>query len=104
MRPTDLKSEEDQEAAAMSLSLLDKIEHVKFESYIAEERRKSLEAEFARTGDWPPEQHSYSQNWKLKEAEWTYLHHYVVLRRFLAMESFHNKKFSHRCEGDHLYR
>lgn len=51
VRPTDLKSEEDQEAASMSLSLMTKIEHVKIESYIAEERRKSLEAEFARSSD-----------------------------------------------------
>ena len=100
VRSTDLESEEDQEAAAMSLSLIDKIEHVKLEAYIAEERRKSLDAEFARTGNWPTEQRSDSQNWKLKEAEWNYLNHYAVVRRFLVMETFRNKKFSHRCEGD----
>ena len=49
---TDLESEEDQEAAAMSLALIDNIEHVKLESYIAEEWRKSLEVEFGFTGDW----------------------------------------------------
>ena len=43
---TDLEAEEDQEAAAMSLALIDNIEHVKLESYIAEEWRKSWEAEF----------------------------------------------------------
>ena len=100
VQPTDLKSEEDQEAAAMSLSLIDQTDHVKLESYIAEARRKSLEAEFARTGDWPTEQRSDSQNWKQKEAEWNYLHHYAVLRCFLAIESFQGKKFLHRCEGD----
>ena len=98
VRPTDLKSEEDQEAAAISLSLIDKIEHAKMESYIAEERRRCFEAEFARTGDWPTESRSDSQNFKLKEAEWTYLNYYVVLRRFLVMQSFHNKKFAHRCD------
>ena len=36
---TDLESEEDQEAATISLALIDCTEHVKLESYIAEEWR-----------------------------------------------------------------
>ena len=55
--------------------------------------------EFARTGNWSTEQLSGSQDWKLKEAEWNYSNHYAVLRRFLATQSFPNKKCSHRCEG-----
>ena len=86
VKPSDLQSEEDQEPAAMFLSLITKIEHVKLESYIAEERRKHLEAEFARTGNWSTEQLSGSQDWRLKEAEWNYSNHYAVLRRFLAKE------------------
>lgn len=41
-----------------------------------------------------------SETWKIKEAEWNYLHHYFCVRQFLALESFNNKKFLHRCEED----
>ena len=100
VKPSDLESEEEQEAAAMSLALITQIEHGKFEFYIAEERRKNLEAEFGGTSSRSTEQVSGSQDWKLKEAEWNYSNHYPCLRWFLATESFQNKKFSHRCEGN----
>ena len=100
VKPFELQSKEEQEAAAMSLSLIDQMEQAKLESYIAEERLKVLKAECVRTGDSPTEENADSQKWKQQEAEWNYLHYYAVLRCFLAIESFHGKKFLHRCEGD----
>ena len=53
VRPCDLQNPEGQEAASMTLALIEKIETVKNDSYVAEMRRKALEAEFKKEGEWP---------------------------------------------------
>ena len=100
VRPADLPTEAEKEAAINLLSLATKIEHVKLESFVAAKRQKALEAQFARTGKWPSQPELHSQEWKKLTSEWTYENYYVVARRFFIQESFQNKQFQHRCDGD----
>ena len=96
VRPSDLQDPEQQEAASMSLGLLEKIETVKIESYIAEMRHKAMECEAMKEAQWS-EQCSEPETLVMKELKWTYANYYWVVRDYLIQESMENKRFAHRC-------
>ena len=94
IRPMELKQVDDQEAAGMALALVDKVDAVKIQSYIAEQRRLYF-VEHPDDEDGVP--------LAVKVAKWDYTFWYFHLRRFLIQESLASRVFAHRFqEGQFL--
>lgn len=88
VRPSELESIEEQEAAALTLGLVEKIEMVKLESFLAESRRVYFQDEPLVLGVTHDE----------KVAQWSLHFHYNHMRDFIAFEALSTRIFQHRCQ------
>jgi len=90
VKPGELETSEQKEAADITLGLIEKEEHVRIESFLQHQKELYFES---HRGD-------VSKPQSLQVAEWSYRYHYSNLRLFLISESLRMRKVHHRFQND----